>query len=525
MQRIRGSLSLLIVLAALIACGTEPEELNDDPVAAKNAARWDSREPGESSESVDDRMGSRGSEASDDHLDDLFLKQAIQPWTGDLDGMVERRVIRALVAFNRTNYYLDGADQKGISYEALKQFEGQVNRNLKNRHFKVRVLCLPVPRDRMIPHLLEGRGDIAVGNLTITPERLRQVQFSNPFYTGVNEVVVSHSSVEGLNRLEDLAGREVYVRASSSYHESLLQLNRSLKKAGKQEVVLIKADENLETDDILEMVNAGLIKITVADDHLADFWEQMFGNISVRRSLVLRSGGSIGWAFRKGSPLLQKSVNAFVKENKKGTLIGNMLVNRYLRDPRQIENSLSPDKIDELAKIADLFKKYGEDYDFEWLLLAAQGYQESRLNQNLRSKKGAIGVMQILPSTASDPNVDIGQIEKLENNIHAGAKYLRFLVDRYFNSSNLSDEVRHLLALAAYNAGPRRIVVARKRAGEMRLDPNRWFQNVEVMVAKRVGRQPVDYVSNIYKYYISYRLLLGQSEAKSRILEGLETGS
>ena len=508
MQSRLGNLSLFFVLLGIFACGSESGALSEP---AGSVTEVGNQEEEESTEL----------EETEESPGDEFIRRALEPWKGDLDQMVERRVVRALIAYNRTSYYLDRAQQRGLSYEALREFAKQVNKDFKTGSFKVQIAYLPVPRDRMIPYLIEGRGDLAVGNLTITPERLELVDFSDPVYPGVKEVVVAHSSVQGLNTLEDLSGREVYVRRSSSYYQSLQDLSRELKEAGRPEVTILQADENLETEDILEMVDAGMVKITVADDHLASFWEQLFDEIRVRRSLVLRSGAAIGWAFRKGSPILQKNLNTFVKTHKKGTLLGNILFNRYLKDAKRVKKVLTPDKVDSLSKMADLFKKYGEQYSFDWLLLAAQGYQESKLKQDTRSRAGAVGVMQIKPSTAADPNVNIQQVDKLENNIHAGTKYLRFLADRYFSDEDLDDVTRHLFALAAYNAGPRRVVAARKQAPGMGLDPNKWFQNVEVLVAKRVGRQPVDYVSHIYKYYLAYQLITAQRDAKSKVIEDM----
>jgi membrane-bound lytic murein transglycosylase MltF len=502
----------ILLLLGAVACAGPPEVGGQE--AAESQADQEKIEAGNVGVDISASESVEGEEADPE---DEFLTKAIEPWKGDLEEMVERRLIRALVAYNRTNYYLDGVDQKGIAYEALREYADKLNKDFKLRSFKIQVAYLPVARDRLIPYLQEGRGDIALGSLTITPERQKLVDFSDPIYPGVKEVIVTHKSVQDLNSLDDLSGREVYVRESSSFYQSLLKLNRSLQEAGQPEIVLTKADENLETEDILEMVDAGLVEITVADDYLVGLWEKFFADIKVHPSLVLRSGASIGWAFRKDSPQLKKSVNAFVRKHKKGTLLGNILINRYLRDVKRLENILTPDKISRFSEMADLFKMYGEKYRFEWLLLAAQGYQESRLDQSTRSRAGALGVMQILPSTAGDPNVNIGQIDQLENNIHAGTKYLRFLADRYFNDPDLDGVAQHLFTLAAYNAGPRRIVAARKRASAMGLDPNKWFGNVEIPVAKSVGRQPVDYVAHIYKYYLSYRLLTTQREAKASV--------
>ena len=143
-------------------------------------------------------------------------------------------------------------------------------------------------------------------------------------------------------------------------------------------------------------------------------------------------------------------------------------------------------------------------------MVAAQGYQESGLDQSARSGAGAIGIMQLLPSTAADPNVGIPDIEEIDNNIHAGTKYLRFVRDRYFDDPAVDDFNATLLTFAAYNAGPARVRQLRAEAAEVGLDPNIWFDNVEVIAAKRIGRETVQYVSNITKYYVAYRLIVNQ---------------
>jgi membrane-bound lytic murein transglycosylase MltF len=124
-----------------------------------------------------------------------------------------------------------------------------------------------------------------------------------------------------------------------------------------------------------------------------------------------------------------------------------------------------------------------------------------------------VGVMQVLPSTAADPNVAIERIDELENNIHAGVRYLAFLRDRYFSDPEISPLDRNAFSWAAYNAGPAKVRKMRQQAAKMGLDPNIWFSNVEVAAARVVGREPVQYVSNIYKYYVAYRLVADRTEA------------
>ena len=444
----------------------------------------------------------------------------IKPWVGDFDGMAKRRIIRALVVYSKTFYFLDKGRQRGATYELLKQFEKLVNQKLKTKTLKLRVLFIPVRRDQLIPWLVDGRGDIAAANLTITPQRQNQVDFSDPLISGVRELLVSGPAAAPVKNLEDLAGKEIHVRPSSSYYESLTQLNESFRQTGKPKINLIAADETFEDEDLLEMVNAGLIPMIVMDSHKAHFWEQIFDNIKVHPTIAVRNGGEIAWCFRKDSPKLKAVVNEFVKGHKKGTLLGNIILKRYLRDTKYVQNSLSQKELDKFEAMLALFEKYAGQYNFDYLMVSAQAYQESGLDQKKRSPAGAVGVMQLLPTTAADPNVGIPDIEKLEKNIHAGTKYLRFIVDRYYKDEPMDDVNRMLFAFASYNAGPARVSDLRKKTAEMGLNPNVWFHNVEVAAAKNIGRETVQYVSNIYKYYIAYRMIIDQMQKKERLLNG-----
>ena len=138
--------------------------------------------------------------------------------------------------------------------------------------------------------------------------------------------------------------------------------------------------------------------------------------------------------------LAKKILDAFVEKNKKGTILGNILFKRYLQNTQWVRNAYSKEDMERFEQTVKLFQKYSDQYDFDWLMIAALGYQESRIDQSKRSPVGAVGVMQLLPSTAKDPNVNIPGIEELEDNIHAGAKYLRFLYDRYFEKEQLMEE-------------------------------------------------------------------------------------
>ncbi len=428
--------------------------------------------------------------------------------TEDLDYMIDNRVIRVLMPYSKTFFFFDGAQPKGLSYEGALNFEKFLNEKLKNKHLRVRVLVIPTTRDKLFPQLLKGFGDIAIGNLTITEDRLKLVDFSSPFLGNVDEILVTGDKDSAIKSLFDLAGKEIHVRKSSSYYGSLLNLNKVLVSAGKPKMRIIAANEILEDEDLLELLSAGLIPRIIIDKHKGEFWAKILPHIVLHPDIKVNSGGRIGWAVRKNNPKLKQVINEFVAKNKKGTLTGNMAFNKYLKNIKYITDSLHGDEIKRFNQTIQLFKKYGKQYDFDHLMLAALAYQESRLDQSVRSHAGAIGVMQILPTTAGDKNVNISQIEIIEPNIHAGTKYLRFMANRYFGEDSGIDPFnRAFFSFASYNAGPAKVARMRKEAEKMGLDPNVWFNNVEVVAAKTIGRETVQYVSNILKYYVAYKLL------------------
>jgi membrane-bound lytic murein transglycosylase MltF len=442
-----------------------------------------------------------------------LAKEAAVGWTGDLDGMLDRRVVRVLCPMSPMFYAIGPDGESGATYEIFRAFEAELNKG--RGALRVHVVFIPTSRDRLLPALVDGHGDVAVGNLTITDARRGTVDFTNPVFTGVDECLVTGPASPAVASLDDLAGKEVVVRASSSYFESLKRLSDRLVADGKAPITITPADENLQDEDLLEMVNAGLYPLTVMDAHMADFWAQVFDKLSVHHDLTVATGGEIAWAIRKESPKLAEALNGFIAENGKGKALGNTIFQKYLKDTKWARNANDKQELAKFTHLQAFFKKYGREYDLEWLLVAAQGYQESRLDQSVRSPVGAVGVMQVLPSTAADKAVNIPNVvTSEENNIHAGAKYMRWVIDRNFGDPRLDRVDAMLFALASYNAGPARMPRFRQEAAERGLDPNKWFYNVELIVAEEVGRETVQYVSNIYKYYVTYKRYVEQGAAR-----------
>jgi len=445
-------------------------------------------------------------------------------FTGDLDGMVERRIVRVLTVYNPMMYFLEGATPRGITYDAMQEFDKFLNDKHKLGTRKLNVVIIPTPRDQLLPRLVSGEGDIAIANLTITNERSKIIDFVNPGYTGVSEQLVTGPEAPQIDSIDDLSGQEIHVRKSSSYFASLTRLNADFDSRGLAPINLVPADEYLEDADLLELVNAGLIPMIVVDSHKAEFWREVFENIVVRPDIAFREDGEIAWAIRKDSPQLMEISNEFVKTVKKGTMLGNILLKRYLKDNKWVKNPTTRKEMEKFYASVDFFTQYSEQYNFDWLMMVALGYQESRLDHSVRSKAGAVGIMQVLESTAKDPNVDIQSIEEIENNIHAGTKYLRFLRDRYFSDDAIDDVNQTLFSFASYNAGPAKVRRLRETARERGLDPNVWFGNVEVICAEVIGRETTQYVSNIYKYYIAYSFAVAKIQKKKEAIQKIESG-
>jgi membrane-bound lytic murein transglycosylase MltF len=502
----RGVLALLIVAAAS-ACGNQPQTA--PPAAAAP--------PGSSPATTAPTAAAADAPIPDTASPYDALPQAVRavvdkPFTGDFDEMVKRRIIRVAVTFNRTHYFIDRGQERGITYEALKAFENELNTDLKTGNLKVHVVLVPMTREQLAPALASGKVDMVAAMVTVRPELEKLAAFSEPTRTNVSQVVVTGPGAPPIATVDDLAGQAVFVRKASAYHESLIRLNEQLKARGRPAVVIDEAPAVLEDDDVLEMVNAGLAPITVVDDYLAEFWKQVFTSLTVHRDVSVRSAGQLAVAFRKDNPRLRDEVNKWIRKHGKGDAFRNVLEQRYLQSAKFVKNAAADAERQKLQAVVELFKKYGAQYNLDYMLMAAQGYQESTLDQNVKSPVGAIGVMQVMPPTGKELNVgDIGQVEP---NIHAGVKYMRFMMDTYFKDEPMDTLNKGLMTFAAYNAGPGRLRQLRRETAQRGLDPNVWFGNVERVASERIGRETVTYVSNIYKYYVTYRLLSAQRDRR-----------
>jgi membrane-bound lytic murein transglycosylase MltF len=446
-----------------------------------------------------------------------------EPFTGDLDQMVERRLVRVGVAANRTFYFVDQGVQRGAAFEMGTAFEEYLNKKLGTKPAtKVNVVFVPIPRDQMASALLDGKVDLVVAQVIVRPELEALVDFSAPVRKNVREVVVTGPGAPAIASIDDLAGREAYARKESSAWQSLVALNETLAAKKLPPVTIVEVPGNLEDDDLLEMANAGIIPLLVVQDYLAEFWKQIFTNLTVHDAIALRTGATLAVPMRKGSPRLAAEINGFLAQNGLGTALGNIIAKRYLVNTSFAKSATSQSERRKFEDLVTFFKKYGDQYGLDYLLMAAQGYQESGLDQSVKSRVGAIGVMQVMPATGKE--LAVGDITQTEANIHAGVKYMRFMIDRYYADEPMSQLDKGLFTFASYNAGPARVRQLRKEAASRGLDPNVWFGNVERIASERIGRETVTYVSNIYKYYVAYKLMSEERARRDAAKQAIQAG-
>ncbi len=433
-----------------------------------------------------------------DHLDHVRF--------GGLKRILKERYVRVLTTRNSFDYYIYQGKPKGIQYEMVREFVKHLNKKYakgKNQP-KIQYEMIPVDYDQLIPLLKQGKADLIAAGLTVTPAREKKILFSKP-YRLVDEVIVTRKELAE----EPVTGKTFYVRKSSSYYESIKKYNRSVKR--KWRVKTSFASEELNTENIIELVSLGKYDYTVADSYLAEVSASVFEKIHLHKVKPFGKDQKLAWAVRKEDTTLAEEINAVLPKIRKGSLLGNVFSDKYFGDINTIKSNNFNLGTSFISDYDELIKKYSKMYGFDWRLVAALCFQESRFNPDIVNKWGAIGLFQVKQMTANEPYVNIKNItgrNNIENNIHAGIKYLSWIKKRYFDSNkDMTEKARIRMAMAAYNAGPARVLKAIKLAEKMKLDPNRWFRHVELAMLALRKSEPVTYVSEINKRYVAYLLL------------------
>ena len=446
----------------------------------------------------------------------LVLPVSFERRTGDLDVMLKERKLRALVLLNPFSFFYDNGKPHGLVFDALDEFERYVNKKYKTGSLKVEVTFRPMRPDKLAPALSEGIGDFVAYGVAITPEREQQFAFTIPTVENIDRIVVTGKELANADTFDDLADKDIYVNPISFDYQRLQQISAERQKAGKTPLSIKPADGSLMESDLVEMVNADLIPATVTADRRCKLWSEILPNIKPHPQMVVSSGDKVAWVVRKNNPELLGLLNEFAASHREATSFGNTLLRRYLQNTKWIKNSTSSSEMKKFSQYVQYFKEYAGEYNFDFMMIAAQGYQESLLDQSKRSPNGAVGVMQVIPKNAAAKPINVPDVTKADKNILAGVRILNNISENYFNDPGIDQVNKTLFTFASYNAGPNRIVRLRKKAAEEGLDPNKWFGNVELEAAEDIGQQTVTYVSNIYKYYIAYKLADKQARFREK---------
>jgi len=425
----------------------------------------------------------------------------------DLPQLLKQRTIRVLVVNHPAYYFIYQSRPRGLAYDIMHEYEQRLNQKyFKDSKLKLNILFIPVPSSQIVNLLAQGYGDIAIGPLMIPQDQQQHVTNTEPIYSNHQLLLVSHNSVNEYKDIRQLAGKEIWVRKNSIYQQKLQMINQELTQLNKPPVHINIAADELEDYELLDMIDNKQIFMTMISDHSLRLWKRLYKNIKIHPQLAVGNKIPSTWAVRNNTPQLTLSLNQFISKHKKGSKIGNILHRRYLVRHPWLNKIIHQKFENRYLETEKIIKKYAKQYKFDWQIILAQAYQESRLNQKAVSHRGAVGVMQVLPSTANEPYINIKNINNVDDNIHAGVKYLHFMQQRYFSNENITQIDSLLLSFAAYNAGPAKLRRLRKRALDKGLNPNIWFNNVEKIAAEVIGRETVDYVNNIYKFYITYLL-------------------
>jgi membrane-bound lytic murein transglycosylase F len=445
-------------------------------------------------------------------IHDKITRPQVATSVEDWPGIVQRKHLRVALPNNSASYFLWGGQLMGFDYELLQHFAEQHKLRLD--------VVVATEQDQLLDHVRSGRADVAGGFLTPSVSRMQGgIVFSSPYHLS-SQVVVAKVDDHTLDTPEQLDGHTVSVRPGTSYWQSILQLQE--RGIGVQ---LAAAPEDEETEAAIANVASGAYDLTVADQNFLAI--ELTWRDDIRAAFTLGEEEGQAWALRANNPQLLKQLNAFIAKEYRG-LFYNMAYKKYFKAPRNVaklkQGQLQLQEQGKLSPYDDLIKKYAEQYQFDWRLIAAQMYQETKFNPHAKSWVGAQGLLQVMPATAREMGVK--DMHNPENGIKAGVKYLDHVRKQFPESLPVGDRV--WFSLAAYNAGSGHVRDAIALAKQQGLNPDRWFDNVEramLLLANKKyaakarhgyvrGQEPVKYVREIRQRFGAYVQLTEANQDK-----------
>ncbi|MDE1165657.1 MAG: transglycosylase SLT domain-containing protein [Pseudomonas sp.] len=418
----------------------------------------------------------------------------------DLAAIRSSHVLRVLVNQSRNSSGEVPGESIGVEYHRLRAFEHYLNGHARDGQ-QITLKIIPKAKAQLIGALQRGEGDlVAPGELIDLPE-VHAVDATDPVVGNVPLVLVGARGERRFNKVEQLAGHTLALPTGSAAGEAIHTLNQKLALRKLPPIKVEWVDPSLAVEDVLEMVQGGIFHLTVVEQPIAERWAKVMPKLTVQSRVKFSSPQGMVWYVRRDASMLHATVDRFLQTYRTPSDQDAAFVRVYRR-LYQVHYPLAKDDRQRLEKLRPVLQRHAREQGMDWLNLAALAFKESDLDPTVRGAGGATGLLQITPSAAQ--RVGVSNIQNVDNNVQAGAKYLSMIRRKFFASNQLNERERMAFTLAAYNIGPERVQAMRAEAKRRGLNPNQWFFQVERVAMEQVGMGPVSYVNSVNKYYLAF---------------------
>ena len=427
--------------------------------------------------------------------------QAGQPsQVRDLAQIRSSQVLRVLVNQSRNSSGQVQGESVGVEYHRLRAFERYLNGHARDGQ-EITLKIIPKAKDQLLGALLRGEGDLMAPGELLDVKPTHAVTPSDPIIERVPLMLVGVKGERRYTRLEQLSGRTVALTTGSAAGEALNVINQKLALRKLPPVNIEWVDPTLAVEDVLEMVQAGIYHLTLVEQPIAERWAKLMPKLRFDRKVLVSEPGAMRWYVRRDASMLRASVDRFLTTY---TVPAdqNVAFERVYRRLYRVHYPLARADRQKLEKLRPILQKHARQQGMDWLNLAALAFKESTLDPNAKGVGGATGLLQITPSAAQ--RVGVNNIQNVDNNVQAGARYLALIRRKFFASPKLNERERMAFVLAAYNMGPERVQGMRAEARRRGLNPNQWFFQVERIAMEQVGMGAVSYVNSVNKYYLAF---------------------
>ena len=418
----------------------------------------------------------------------------------DLAAIRSSRVLKVLVNQSRNSSGEVQGQAIGVEYHRLRAFEQYLNGHARDGQ-EITLKIIPKAKDQLLGALQRGEGDLVAPGELLDPQSGHAVSTSEPIASNIPLILVGIKGERRYTKLEQLSGKTLALPTGSAAGDAISQINQKLALHKLAPVKVEWVDPSLAVEDVLEMVQGGIFHLTIVEQPIAERWGKILPKLRFDRQVLISEPGEEYWFVRRDASMLRASIDRFLATYKKPA-DEDVAFLRIYRRLYQVHYPLAKADRQRLEKLRPVLQKHADAQGMDWLNLAALAFKESALQPGAGSGGGPTGLMQITPSAAQ--RVGVNNIQNLDANVQAGAKYLAMIRRKFFSSPKLNERERMAFVLAAYNMGPERVQGMRAEARRRGLNPNQWFFQVERIAMEQVGMSAVSYVNSVNKYYLAF---------------------